>query len=154
MSPIQPIPEGYNGAIPYLTIKNAADAIGFYQKAFGAELILKMEMPTGAVMHAEMRLGQALFMLSEQSDDWGTKSPPMLNGTPVGVMIYVKDVDGLVAQAVAAGAILTMPPADQFYGDRMACLQDPFGHNWMFSTHIEDVSEQEIGRRAKELYGG
>lgn len=154
MSPIQPIPEGYSGAIPYLTIKNAADAIGFYQKAFGAELILKMDMPTGAVMHAEMRVGQALFMLSEQNDDWGTKSPPMLNGTPVGVMIYVQDVDALVEQAVAAGATLTMPPTDQFYGDRMACLLDPFGHNWMFSTHVEDVSEQELMQRAKQLYGG
>ncbi|KKO46751.1 glyoxalase [Arsukibacterium ikkense] len=153
MSQVQPIPEGYSGAIPYLTISNAADAIGFYQKAFAAELILKMDTPTGAVMHAEMRLGQALFMLSEQSDEWGTKSPAMLQGTPVGVMIYVKDVDALVQQAVAAGASLTMPPTDQFYGDRMACLQDPFGHNWMFSTHIEDVPEQELNRRAQALYG-
>lgn len=93
-------------------------------------------------------------MLSEQNDDWGTKSPSMLDGTPVGVMIYVKDVDALVEQAVAAGATLTMPPADQFYGDRMACLQDPFGHSWMFSTHIEDVSEPELERRAKEMFGG
>ena len=154
MSQVQPIPEGYTGAIPYLTIKNAADAIGFYQNAFGAELILRMDMPTGAVMHAEMRVGTALFMLSEQSDDWGTKSPQMLNGTPVGIMIYVPDVDALVEQAVAAGATLTMPAADQFYGDRMACLQDPFGHNWMFSTHVEDVPEQELERRAKELFGG
>ncbi|MEN3158422.1 VOC family protein [Alkalimonas sp. NCh-2] len=154
MSQVQAIPEGYSGAIPYLTIKNAADAIGFYQKAFGAKLIVKMEMPGGGVMHAEMRVGQALFMLSEQNDDWGTKSPSMLDGTPVGVMIYVKDVDALVEQAVAAGATLTMPPADQFYGDRMACLQDPFGHSWMFSTHIEDVSEPELERRAKEMFGG
>ncbi|SEA23474.1 PhnB protein [Alkalimonas amylolytica] len=154
MSQVQAIPEGYSGAIPYLTINNAADAIGFYQKAFGAELILKMELPGGGVMHAEMRVGQALFMLSEQSDEWGTKSPPMLNGTPVGIMIYVPDVDALVEQAVAAGATLSMPPTDQFYGDRMACLLDPFGHSWMLSTHVEDVSEQELSRRAKELFGG
>lgn len=152
MSQVQPIPDGYTAAIPYLTISNAAEAISFYQKAFAAELILKMDTPTGAVMHAEMRLGQALFMLSEQSDEWGTKSPPMLQGTPVGVMIYVKDVDALVLQAVAAGASLTMPPTDQFYGDRMACLQDPFGHNWMFASHIEDVSEAEMAARAAKLF--
>ena len=154
MSQVQAIPEGYSGAIPYLTIKNAADAIGFYQQAFGAELIVKMYMPGGGVMHAEMRLGQALFMLSEQNDDWGTKSPPMLDGTPVGVMIYVPDVDALVVQAEAAGATITRPPTNEFYGDRMACLQDPYGHNWMFSTHVEDVSEQELMQRAKQLYGG
>lgn len=154
MSQVQAIPEGYSGAIPYLTIKNAADAIGFYQQAFGAELIFKMDMPDGGVMHAEMRLGQALFMLSEQNDDWGTKSPPMLGGTPVGVMIYVPDVDALVAQAEAAGATITRPPTNEFYGDRMACLQDPYGHNWMFSTHVEDISEQELMQRAKQLYGG
>lgn len=152
MSQVQAIPDGYTGAIPYLTISNAAEAIRFYQKAFAAELILKMDTPTGAVMHAEMRLGQALFMLSEQSDDWGTKSPPMLQGTPVGVMIYVKDVDALVTQAAAVGASVTMPPTDQFYGDRMACLQDPFGHSWMFSTHIEDVSEAEMAARAAKLF--
>ncbi len=91
-------------------------------------------------------------MLSEQNDEWGSKSPDMLGGTPVTVMVYVPDVDQTVAQAVAAGAKLLMPVADQFYGDRSAALLDPFGHGWMLATHIEDLSQEEIDRRAAQLF--
>lgn len=153
MASILPIPPDYAAAIPYLTIKGAAKAIDFYQKAYGAELINRMDMPGGAVMHAEMRIGAALFMLSEQNDEWGSKSPDMLGDSPVSLMIYVQDVDAMVKQAVAAGAKLTMEVADQFWGDRSGCVLDPFGHRWMFATHIEDVSDEEMARRAQQMFG-
>ena len=154
MSKVQPIPPGYGAVLPYLVIKNAAAALDFYQNAFGAETLLRMDMPGGAVMHAEMKIGNAIFMLSEQSDDWGNKSPDMLGDSPVTLMIYVPDVDAFVARAVAAGAELTMQVADQFWGDRSGALLDPFGHRWMISTHIEDVSEQEMAKRAAQLFAG
>ena len=154
MSDVQAIPPGFAAVLPYLVIKNAAAALDFYTNAFGAETTLRMHMPNGAVMHAEMRIGSAVFMLSEQSDDWGNKSPDMLGDSPVTLMIYVPDVDAFVARAATAGASLTMPVADQFWGDRSGCLQDPFGHRWMISTHIEDVSEQEMAKRAAQLFGG
>jgi PhnB protein len=153
MSDVQAIPPGCASVLPYLVIKNAQAAFDFYQKAFGAETILKMTMPSGAVMHAEMRIGQATFMFSEQSDDWGTKSPDMLGASPVTLMVYVPDVDAFVARASAAGATVTMPVSDQFWGDRSGHLQDPFGHNWMISTHIEDVSEEEMKKRAAQMFG-
>lgn len=153
MAEVQAVPPGCAAVLPYLVIKNAAAAFDFYQKAFGAETTLRMNMPSGAVMHAEMRIGNATFMFSEQSDDWGTKSPDMLGASPVTLMLYVPDVDAFVARAEAAGAIITMPVSDQFWGDRSGCLQDPFGHNWMISTHIEDVSEEEMAKRAAQMFG-
>jgi PhnB protein len=153
MSDVQAIPAGYAAVLPYLVIKNAAAAFDFYQKAFGAETIMRMNMPSGAVMHAEMRIGGAVFMLSEQSDEWGTKSPDMLGASPVTLMIYVPDVDAFVERAAAAGATVTMPVSDQFWGDRSGCLQDPFGHLWMISTHIEDVSEEEMAKRSAQMFG-
>ncbi|KUM52574.1 VOC family protein [Rheinheimera sp. EpRS3] len=152
MSKIQAIPAGYAAVLPYLVIKNAAAALDFYQNAFGAETIMRMDMPGGAVMHAEMRIGAAVFMLSEQSDDWGNKSPDMLGDSPVTLMVYVPDVDAFVARATTAGATLTMAVADQFWGDRSGCLQDPFGHRWMVSTHIEDVPEEEMAKRAAQMF--
>jgi PhnB protein len=153
MAAAKPIPDGYGSAIPYLTIRGADKAIEFYQAAFGATLVLRMNLPSGSVMHAEMRIGSALFMLAEENADWGTKSPAALGDTPVSLMIYVEDVDALVKRAVAAGATLARPVADQFYGDRSGSLVDPFGHKWMFATHIEDPTEEEIARRAAELFG-
>jgi PhnB protein len=153
MSKVQAIPAGYSAVLPYLVIKNAAAALDFYQNAFGAETLMRMDMPNGAVMHAEMRIGSAIFMLSEQSDDWGNKSPDMLGDSPVTLMIYVADVDTFVDRATTAGANLTMPIADQFWGDRSGCLTDPFGHRWMISTHIEDVSEEEMTKRAAQMFG-
>ncbi|EGM76428.1 hypothetical protein Rhein_3490 [Rheinheimera sp. A13L] len=153
MSDVQAIPAGYAAVLPYLVIKNAAAAFEFYQKAFGAETIMRMNMPSGAVMHAEMRIGSATFMFSEQNDQWGTKSPDMLGNSPVTLMLYVPDVDAFVERAVAAGAALTMPVSDQFWGDRSGCLQDPFGHLWMISTHVEDVSEEEMAKRSAQMFG-
>lgn len=154
MSKVQAVPAGYAAVLPYLVIKNAAKALDFYQNAFGAELIMRMDMPSGAVMHAELRIGAAVFMLSEQNDDWGSKSPDMLGDSPVTLMLYVPDVDAFVERATVAGAKLVMPVADQFYGDRSGCLVDPFGHRWMISTHIEDVSEEDMAKRSAELFGG
>ena len=153
MSVVNAIPTGYSGALPYLTIKNANAALAFYQQAFGAQTIMQLAMPDGSLMHGEMRLGEAVFMLSEQNDEWGSKSPDMLGGSPVSVMIYVADVDALLERAVAAGATLTMPATDQFWGDRSGCVLDPFGHNWMFSTHIEDVSPEQMAQRAAQMFG-
>lgn len=153
MATVQAIPANYGAALPYLTIKNAAAAIDFYQRAFGADIIMRMNMPSGAVMHAEMRIGTALFMLSEQSDEWGNKSPDMLGDSPVTLMVYVPNVDAVVERAVNAGAKLTMAVADQFYGDRSGCVVDPYGHRWMFATHIEDVSEAEMAKRAAQIFG-
>ncbi|WP_233079069.1 VOC family protein [Rheinheimera soli] len=153
MSDVQAVPPGYSAVLPYLVIKNAAAALDFYQRAFGAETIMRMNMPSGAVMHAEMHIGAAVFMLSEQSDEWGTKSPDMLGASPVTLMIYVPDVDAFVERAAAAGATVTMPVADQFWGDRSGCLQDPFGHLWMISTHVEDVSEEEMAKRSAQMFG-
>jgi PhnB protein len=153
MSEVQSIPPGCAAVLPYLVIKNAAAAFDFYQKAFGAETTMCMNMPSGAVMHAEMRIGSATFMFSEQSDAWGTKSPDMLGASPVTLMLYVPDVDAFVERAAAAGATVTMPVSDQFWGDRSGCLQDPFGHNWMISTHIEDVSADEMAKRAAQMFG-
>ena len=153
MSDVQAIPAGYATVLPYLVIKNAAAAFEFYQKAFGAETMMRMNMPSGAVMHAEMRIGSATFMFSEQNDQWGTKSPDMLGTSPVTLMLYVPDVDAFVERAIAAGAALTMPVSDQFWGDRSGCLQDPFGHLWMISTHVEDVSEEEMAKRSAQMFG-
>ena len=153
MSEVQAIPAGSAPVLPYLVIKNAAAALDFYQKAFGAETTMRLNMPSGVVMHAEMRIGGATFMFSEQSDEWGNKSPDMLGTSPVTLMVYVPDVDAFVQRAAAAGATITMPVSDQFWGDRSGCLQDPFGHLWMISTHIEDVSEQEMTKRAAQMFG-
>ncbi len=153
MSEVQAIPAGSAAVLPYLVIKNAAAALDFYQKAFGAETTMRLNMPSGVVMHAEMRIGGATFMFSEQSDEWGNKSPDMLGASPVTLMVYVPDVDAFVQRAAAAGATITMPVSDQFWGDRSGCLQDPFGHLWMISTHIEDVSEQEMTKRAAQMFG-
>jgi len=153
MSEVQAIPSGCAAVLPYLVIKNAAAAFDFYQKAFGAETIMRMNMPSGAVMHAEMRIGSATFMFSEQNDAWGTKSPDMLGTSPVTLMVYVPDVDAFVERAAGAGATITMPVSDQFWGDRSGCLQDPFGHLWMISTHVEDVSEEEMAKRSAQMFG-
>lgn len=152
MSEVQAIPAGYAAVLPYLVIKNATAAIAYYQRVFNANTIMRMDMPDGSLMHAELQIGSAIFMLSEQNDAWGNTSPDMLGDSPVTLMLYVADVDSVIAQAVAAGATLTMPAADQFWGDRSGCITDPFGHRWMLSTHIEDVSEDEMAKRAAQLF--
>lgn len=144
------IPEQYRGATPYLSIKGAARALDFYKKAFGAQEVMRMAQPDGKIGHAEFRIGAAPIMLADEFPDMDFKSPQSLGGSPVNILVYVEDVDGFVERAVAAGAELKRPVADQFYGDRIGVLADPFGHSWSFATHIEDVSPEEMRKRAAQ----
>jgi PhnB protein len=150
---VNPIPEKYKAATPYLRIKGAAAAIDFYKQAFGAVETERIMMPDGRVGHAEMKIGDALFMLSEEFAEMGILGPQSLGGTSVGTLVYVVDVDAVVSHAVACGATLNRPVADQFYGDRSGQVLDPFGHLWMIATHIEDVPSDEMRKRAAALFG-
>jgi PhnB protein len=147
------IPEAYRGATPYLCCRRAAEAIQFYAKAFGAREEYRLADPSGKIGHAEIRIGTAVVMLSDEFPELGVRSPLALGGTPVSVHVYVEDVDALAARAVAAGAKFLRPPSDQFYGDRMVKLEDPFGHVWLFATHLEDLHPAEIRERAAKLFG-
>ena len=143
----KPIPEGHERATPYLCCRDAARAIEFYKNAFGATELSRLAEPGGKIGHAEIKIGESVIMLSDEYPDMGVRSPLALGGTPVSIHMYVKDVDALAKQAVAAGAQLERPVADQFYGDRSASLKDPFGHRWHISTHKEDVSPEEMRKR-------
>jgi len=144
---VKAIPEGSEGATPYLSIKGAADAIEFYKKAFGATETMRLTGPDGRIGHAEITIGKAKIMLADEHPEIGFLSPRTLGGTPVAIHLYVEDVDALAAQAEAAGAKVLRPVADQFYGDRTGGFEDPFGHRWHFATHKEDVSNEEMQRR-------
>jgi PhnB protein len=152
--PAKPIPDGYSAVTPYLTVKGAADAIAFYKNAFGAEEVMRMNMPDGSVAHAEIRIGGAVIMLHDENREWNALSPKTIGDSGSSLMLYVPDVDAVFARAVKAGATATMDVADQFYGDRCGNITDPFGHKWAIATHIEDVSPEEIDRRAAKKFGG
>ena len=145
MSKVKPIPEGYHSITPYLVIKGADRAIEYYKKAFGATEIMRMEGPDGKVGHAELKIGDSIFMLGEEMPQTGYRAPQ--GGSPVGLMLYVNDVDHVFKQAVAAGGRVDKEIKDQFWGDRNGSVYDPFGHLWTVATHIEDVSEDEMKRR-------
>src|SRR5262245_30597493 len=145
---VNPIPEAYRGATPYLSVKDATRAIEFYKRAFGAQEVLQLRQPGGKVGHAELRIGDAAIMLADELPEINFLSPQSIGGTTVNILIYVNDVDALVDQATAAGAKLLRPVANQPYGGRVGVLEDPFGHSWSFATHIEDVSPEEILKRA------
>lgn len=149
---VKPIPDGYHSATPYLTIKNAADAIEFYKRAFGAIEDMRMTDPRGRVGHAEIRIGDSKIMLCDEFPEMNMRGPVALGGSPVTIHLYVEDVDALARQAVAAGGQLVRPVEDQFYGDRGAKLIDPFGHVWWIATHKEDVAPEELRRRAAALF--
>jgi PhnB protein len=148
MSAVKPKPEGYHTATPYLVIKDAARAIEFYKRAFGATEIVRMADPGGRIMHAEIRIGDSPIMIGEEMPERGARSPESLGGSPVSIFLYVDDVDALSTQAVSAGAKVLMPVQDQFWGDRYGKLVDPFGHRWDVATHKEDVSPEEMRIRA------
>ena len=147
--PVSPIPEGYHSVTPYLVMKTAAAAIEFYKKAFGAVELLRMAAPGGKIGHAEIKIGDSPVMLADEYPDMGFKGPESLGGTPVSLMIYVDDVDKIYPQAIAAGGKEVRPLQNQFYGDRSGTLTDPFGHVWTISTHVEDLSEEELAKRAE-----
>jgi PhnB protein len=142
-----PIPDGYHTVTAYLIIKDAARAIDFYKQAFGAAELGRMAGPDGRIGHAEIKIGDSPVMLADEFPEMGYRSPQMLGGTPVSLLLYVPDVDALFNQAVAAGATVVRPVKDQFYGDRSGTLADPFGHVWTIATHKEDVSLEEVQRR-------
>jgi PhnB protein len=144
----KPIPDGYHTATPYLIVKGAAQAIEFYKKAFGATELMRMPQPGGKIGHAEIKIGDSPIMLADESPDVGAHSPQSIGGSPVSIMLYVEDVDRIFSQAVAAGAKVKRPVADQFYGDRTGGIEDPFGHLWYIATHKEDVSPEEMRKRA------
>ena len=146
-SQINPIPKGYEGPTPYLIVDGAAAAIDFYEKAFGAKETMRMEEPGGKIGHAEVTIGGGHVMLADASPERGIRGPEAHGGSPVSLCIYVEDVDRVVARAVAAGAKVTQPVADQFYGDRSGGLTDPFGHSWYVMTHVEDVPPAEMEMR-------
>lgn len=148
------IPAGYEHSTPYLTCRNAAQAIEFYGRAFGATELHRIPMPGGKVGHAEIKIAGAIVMLSDEFPEYGAQSPATLGGTTVGILIYVPDVDAFAERAVAAGAKPVEPVKDQFYGDRSCRLLDPEGHKWYFATHIEDVPPDEMSRRAQKFFGG
>jgi len=150
---VQAIPEGFEGATPYLSIKGAADAIEFYKKAFSATETMRIAGPDGRIGHAEIKIGKAKLMLADEHPEIGFLSPRTLGGSPVTIHIYVEDVDALAASAEAAGAKVRRPVADQFYGDRTVSFEDPFGHVWHFATHKEDVSNEEMQKRAAAAGG-
>jgi PhnB protein len=153
MSKAKPIPEGYHTATPYLIIKNAARAIDFYKKAFGATERMRMADPTGKVMHAEIQIGDSRIMIADEFPEMGARSPESLGGSPVSIFLYVEDVDALAKQATSAGAKVLMPVQDQFWGDRYGKLTDPFGHVWDIATHKEDVAPEEMHKRAAAAFG-
>ena len=143
---VNPIPKGYAGVTPYLVIRDAERALEFYAEVFGAKQVLRLDYPDGKIAHAEMKIGEGHIMLSEEMPDMGFRGPLSHGGTPVSLLVYVPDVDAVVAKAIAAGAENKRPVADQFYGDRSGTLVDPFGHVWTIATHTKDMTPDEIRR--------
>jgi PhnB protein len=150
-SKVKPIPDGYHTATPYLIVNDAAKALEFYKKAFGATEKMRIPAPGGKVGHAEIQIGDSPIMLADEHPEIGARSPQSFGGSPVSIMLYVEDVDAFVKRAVTAGAKVLRPVEDKFYGDRSGTLADPTGHVWHVATHKEDLSLEEIKRRGEAL---
>ena len=148
---VKPIPEGYHSITPYLGIDKAAEAIEFYKKAFGATVVMRLDMPDGKVGHAELRIGDSPIMLASPCAEMPLGTPGE-HPASVGLHLYVADVDAQYKQAIAAGGTAISEPKDQFYGDRSGTVKDPFGHVWFLATHKEELTEDQIRQRAKELF--
>jgi PhnB protein len=153
MAAVQPVPEGYPQVTPYLCVEGAGAAIEFYGRVLGTTERMRMETPEGTVSHAELQLGGSLIMLADEFPELGVRSPKAFGGSPVTMSVYVEDVDGVFERALQAGAKVLRPLEDQFYGDRAGQFEDPFGHRWSVATHVEDVSPEEMARRAAEAAG-
>jgi PhnB protein len=150
MSRVKPIPDGFHSINVHLCVNNAVAALEFYKKAFGAVETMRIVQPDGRVGHAELSIGDSRVMLADEFPELNARSPRTIGGTPVSIMLYVEDVDRVFDQAVSAGATVKRSVEDQFYGDRMGGIEDPFGHVWWISTHKEDVPEDELKRRAAQ----
>jgi PhnB protein len=150
----KPVPDGYHTVSPYLAVEDAARAIDYYVKAFGAKEVVRMDAPGGKIGHAELEIGDSHVMLSDPFPQASTRPPKELGGTSASVFLYVEDVDAVVKQAVDAGATVTMEVADQFWGDRFGAITDPFGHVWSIATHVEDVAPEDMAKRAKAAMAG
>jgi PhnB protein len=148
----KPIPQGYHTLTTYLAVRDCDKAIDFYKRAFGATELSRMPDPTGRIMHAEIKIGDSVLMLSDEFPGANVRAPQSIGGTTCTVHIYTEDCDKMVNQATAAGAKVDMPPSDMFWGDRYGKVTDPFGHAWGILTHIEDVSMEEMRRRADEFF--
>ncbi len=148
---VKAIPEGYHTLTPSITVRDAARAIEFYKKAFGAVEKGVMKGPDGKVMHAELRIGDSLFMLADEFPEFGSLSPQSVGGSGSGLHIYVEDVDSAFDRAIGAGGVVEMPVADMFWGDRFGKLVDPFGHKWSIATHTRDMSMEEIEEAQEEF---
>ena len=147
---VNPIPEGYPRLMPYLIVDDGAAAIDFYTSVLGAEERMRMDGPDGRIGHAELQLGDSLIMLADEHPEIGAVGPRTVGGTPVSLHVYVEDADGVFARAIEAGATERRPVEDKFYGDRSGGFEDPFGHRWDVASHVEDVSPEEMSKRAAE----
>lgn len=144
----KPVPDGYHTATPYLILDGAASAIDFYKRAFGATELTRYE-DKGRIGHAEIKVGDSVIMMADEYPEIGYKNPKAYGGTPVSIMLYLTDVDAQFKQAVDAGARVLRPLENQFYGDRTATIEDPFGHVWTMATHVEDLTHDQIMQRAQ-----
>jgi PhnB protein len=154
MAAVKPVPEGYPEISPYLIVDGAGAAIEFYGKVLGATERMRLPGPDGTIGHAELQLGDSLLMVADEAPQFGLRGPRAIGGTPVTISVYVEDVDGVVERAAQAGARVLRPVEDQFYGDRSGQFEDPFGHRWSVATHVEDISPEEMSRRAADLADG
>lgn len=150
---IKPIPDGMHTVTPHLICAGAAQALEFYVRAFGAVEVSRLPDPQGRLMHASLRIGDSTVMLVDEFPEWGSFGPKSLGGTPVTVHVYVDDADAFVERAVGAGAKVTMPLEDMFWGDRYGVLEDPFGHKWSIATHVRDVTPEEIQQAVETRWG-
>jgi len=153
MTKVKPIPDGYHNVTAYLIVDGAAKAIDFYKKVFGATEKMRMPSPGGKVGHAELTLGDSMIMLADEHPDMGHRAPHAYGGSAVSLLVYVPDVDATVKAAIAGGAKVVRPVENQFYGDRMGSIEDPFGHLWSVATHVEDVPPEEMAKRAAAAMG-
>lgn len=152
MAKVKAIPEGYHAITPNLVIAGAEKAIDFYKKGFGATEIARMPGPNGGIMHAELRIGDSVFMLGEEMPEMGAKGPKALGGSPVSLYVYVENVDAAWDRAIKAGATSVMPLADMFWGDRTGWLEDPFGHKWALAQHVKDLTPEEIQKGQEAFF--
>ncbi len=150
--PVSKIPKGFHSVTPSLVVRGAAQAIDFYKKALGAQELMRMAGPDGKIGHAELKIGDSIIFVTDESPQMGTKSPQTLGGNAGSLYLYVEDVDNAFRRAVDAGGKTTMPVSDMFWGDRFGSFVDPFGHSWGLSTHTQDLSEPEIEKRAADFY--